>query len=211
LALWVDIGMSAFVPLLGYELTRGVGPKMARMTHCRPSKRSQSKIATIKRKVVMDDYSIRLARPEEQRELTRLSVRATMHAGYDEAFIDRSIPSLMITLPMISGNWVQVAQDGSSAVVGVVWVTPTALQGIALLQGLYVDPALWKRGIGRVLFRAAAARANEFKAGAIVINAEPSAEGFYRRMGATRIGEVPFYFSPETVLPQLLYVMPREL
>ena len=158
----------------------------------------------------MDDYSVRQAKPEEQRELTRLSVRATMHAGHDEAFIDRSIAALMITLPMISGNWVQVAEDSSSKIVGVVWVTPTALQGIALLQGLYVEPALWKRGIGRVLFGAAVARANEFKAGAIMINAEPSAEGFYRRMGATRIGEAPFYFSPETILPQLLYIMPRE-
>ena len=158
----------------------------------------------------MDDYSVRQAKPEEQRELTRLSVRATMHVGHDEAFVDRSIAALMITLPMISGNWVQVAEDSSSKIVGVVWVTPTALQGIALLQGLYVEPALWKRGIGRVLFGAAVARANEFKAGAIMINAEPSAEGFYRRMGATRIGEVPFYFSPETILPQLLYIMPRE-
>ena len=158
----------------------------------------------------MSDYSIRQAKPEEQRELTRLSVRATIHAGHDEEFVDRTIPSLMITLPMISGQWVQVAEDSSRKVVGVVWVTPTALQGIAMLQGLYVDPPFWKRGIGRALFGAAVARANEFKAGAIVISAEPSAEGFYKRMGAIRIGEVPFYFSPETVLPQLLYIMPRE-
>ncbi|MCP3394549.1 GNAT family N-acetyltransferase [Bradyrhizobium sp. CCGB12] len=158
----------------------------------------------------MDDYSVRKAKPEEQRELTRLAVRATMHAGHDEAFIDRTIPALAVTVPMISGNWVEVAQDSSSKVVGVVWVTPTGLQGIALLQGLYVEPALWRRGIGRVLFGAAATRATEFKAGAILINAEPSAEGFYKRMGATRIGEAPFYFSPETVLPQLLYIMPRE-
>ena len=158
----------------------------------------------------MNVYTVRQAKPEEQRELTRLSVRATMYAGHDEAFVDRSIAALMITLPMISGNWVQVAEDSSSKIVGVVWVTPTALQGIALLQGLYVEPALWKRGIGRVLFGAAVSRANEFKAGAIMINAEPSAEGFYRRMGATRIGEAPFYFSPETILPQLLYIMPRE-
>ncbi|WP_170323339.1 GNAT family N-acetyltransferase [Bradyrhizobium sp. STM 3809] len=158
----------------------------------------------------MGDYSVRLAKPEEQRELTRLSVRATLHAGHDDAFVDRSIPSLMITLPMITGNWVRVAQDNSGNVVGVVWVTPTALPGIALLQGLYVDPAHWKRGIGRTLFEAAVAQAREFKAGAIVINAEPSSEEFYKRMGATRIGEVPFYFSPETVLPLLLYLMPRE-
>ena len=79
-----------------------------------------------------------------------------------------------------------------------------------MLQGLYVDPPSWRRGIGRALFGAAITRAKEFKAGAIVISAEPSAEGFYKRMGAIRIGEVPFYFSPETILPQLLYIMPRE-
>jgi N-acetylglutamate synthase-like GNAT family acetyltransferase len=158
----------------------------------------------------MDAYEVREARPEDQRELTRLCVRATMHAGYDEAFIDRSMPSLTVTLPLISGDFVRVAQDGSSEVVGVVSVTPTALQGIAMLHHLFVDPACWKRGIGRVLFRAAVARARGMKAGAIMITAEPSAKGFYERMGAIRIGEGQFYLSPEVVLPHLLYVIPRE-
>ena len=168
------------------------------------------RIAAEKWQVVIGVYTVRQAKPEEQRELTRLSVRATMHAGYDEAFIDRSMPSLTITLPLISGDFVRVAQDNSNQVVGVVAVTPTGLQGIAQLYGLFVDPAHWKRGIGRVLFGAAVTRAKEIKAGAIMIYAEPSAEGFYKRMGAIRIGEGPFYFSPETILPHLLYVIPRE-
>ena len=37
----------------------------------------------------MQSYFVRDAKAEEQRELTRLCVRATMQAGYDEAFIDR--------------------------------------------------------------------------------------------------------------------------
>src|SRR3954453_18222563 len=135
----------------------------------------------------MDVCTVRGAKPEEQRELTRLCVRATMHAGHDEAFIDRTMPALTITVPSITANYVRVAQDGSNQVVGVVWVTPTALQGIAQLHGLYVDPARWKRGIGRVLFETAVTRAKEMKAGAIIISAEPSAEGFYKRMGAIRI------------------------
>ena len=157
----------------------------------------------------MDAYTVREAKPEDQRELTRLCVRATMHAGHDEAFIDRTMPALTVTVPLINANCVQVAEDGSK-VVGVVVVTPTALQGIAQLYGLYVDPAHWKRGIGRVLFGAALARAKAIKAGALMITAEPSAEEFYKRMGAIRIGEQPFYFSPETILPSLLYVIPRE-
>lgn len=158
----------------------------------------------------MDVYAVRAAKPEEQRALTRLCVRATMHAGYDEAFIDRTLPALTITVPLLGANFVQVAEDGTGEVVGVVVVTPTALQGIAQLYGLYVDPTHWKRGIGRVLFGAAVARAKGIKAGALMITAEPSAEGFYERMGAVRIGEGPFYFSPETILPSLLYVFPRE-
>jgi hypothetical protein len=43
-----------------------------------------------------------------------------------------------------------------------------------------------------------------------MITAEPPAEGVCERMGAIRIGEGPFYFSPETILPSLLYIIPRE-
>jgi integrase len=137
----------------------------------------------------MGVYTVREAKPEEQRELTRLCVRATMHSGYDEEFIDRSMPSLTITLPEISGDFVRVAQDNLYEVVGVVCVMPTALQGIALLHGLFVDPARWKRGIGRVLFGAAVARAKGMKAGAIMIYANPSAEGFYLAWGEVQIAQ----------------------
>ena len=155
-------------------------------------------------------YTIREARPDEQRELTRLCVRATMHAGYDEAFIDRAMPALTITLPLLSTGCVLVAEEARGEIVGVVAVTTTMLQGIALLYGIFVDPARWKRGIGRALFGAAVARARELKAGALMIYAEPSAEGFYKRMRAIRIGEGPFVYSPEVILPHFLYIIPRE-
>jgi len=159
---------------------------------------------------VLEDYSVRNAKPEEQRQLTRLCVRATMHAGYDDAFVDRVMPGLTMTIPLISGGCVQVAQDSSEEVVGVVAVTTTTLQGIALLYGIYVEPERWKRGIGRRLFEAAVARTKELKAGALMIYAEPLAEGFYRRMGAIRIGEGPFFYSPETILPRFLYLVPQD-
>ena len=44
----------------------------------------------------MKPYSIRGAKREEQRALTRLIVRATLHSGYDEAFMTgrgRDLPS----------------------------------------------------------------------------------------------------------------------
>ena len=155
-------------------------------------------------------YSIRDGKREEQRSLTRLCVRATIHAGYDDAFIDRAMPTLTVTVPLITAGCVRVAENKSGAVVGVVAVTTTIIQGIALLHSIYVDPPSWKRGVGRALFGAAVTRAKELKAGALMIYAEPSAEGFYKRMGAIRIGEGPFFYSPEVIQPHLLYLVPRK-
>jgi GNAT superfamily N-acetyltransferase len=84
----------------------------------------------------------------------------------------------------------------------------TLVQGIALLNSMFVDPTFWKQGVGRALFGAAVVRARTLKTGALMIYAEPSAEGFYKRMGAIRIGEGPFFYSPDIVLPQLLYIIP---
>jgi GNAT superfamily N-acetyltransferase len=113
-------------------------------------------------------------------------------------------------MTLITGGAVQVAEQPSGTAVGVVTVTASGLNGVALLHGLYVDPPFWRRGIGRVLFEAAVARARALKTRGLMIYAEPSAEGFYRRLGAIRIGEGPFYYSPDVVLPHLFYVVPQK-
>jgi GNAT superfamily N-acetyltransferase len=133
-------------------------------------------------------------------------MRATMHAGYDEDFIARSMPGLTITLPTIMAGDVKVAEL-SGEVVGVVEVMNSALRGIAVL-GIFVDPPHWRKGVGRALFEAAVAHARTLKAGAFMIYASPNAEGFYKRLGAIRIGESPFYFSPEVIVPHFLYIVP---
>jgi N-acetylglutamate synthase-like GNAT family acetyltransferase len=157
------------------------------------------------RAIAMKPYSIRGAKREEQRALTRLIVRATQHSGFDDAFIDRARPALAVSLNgIVTGN-VQVAEQ-SGEVIGVVEVY-TALQGIAVL-GLFVDPTHWKKGVGRALFEAAIARARTLKVGAFMIYASPFAEGFYSRLGAIRIGEGPFSYAPEVILPHFLFIVP---
>ena len=135
-------------------------------------------------------------------------MRATLHSGYDEAFIDRARPGLTVSLNgIVTGN-VQVAEQ-SGEVIGVVEVLSTVLQGIAVL-GIFVDPAHWKKEVGRALFETAIARARTLKVGALMIYASPF-EGFYSRLGAIRIGESPFVYSPEVILPHFLFiVLPAE-
>jgi GNAT superfamily N-acetyltransferase len=89
----------------------------------------------------------------------------------------------------------------------VVEVLSTGLQGIAVL-GIFVDPAHWKKGVGRALFETAIARARTLKVGALMIYASPFAEGFYCRLGAIRIGAGPFVYSPEVILPHFLSIVP---
>ncbi len=151
-------------------------------------------------------WTTRPAKPEEQGELSRLCVRATRHLGYDDAFIDRTMPSLTVILPHIADGGVMVAEDEEGNVAGVVSTMPV-FPGFAQLNGIFVEPRFWRRGLGRVLFSAAVARAKELSRGAMIIHAEPSAVGFYERMGAVRIGQVTFFLSPEIELPILLYLV----
>ncbi|HYW60319.1 MAG TPA: GNAT family N-acetyltransferase [Xanthobacteraceae bacterium] len=169
-----------------------------------------------------EGYGIRQARVYERNALTRLAVRATRHLGYDNGFIERVTPTFAVTLRSIMVGDVQVCEDESLSVVGVVSVGSTLVQralvpgsrrtlAIVVLGGIFVEPAQWRRGIGRRLFAAAVARARERGAGVLMINAEPSAEGFYQRLGAIRVGESPFDVSPDVILPLLMYMMPREV
>jgi ribosomal protein S18 acetylase RimI-like enzyme len=48
------------------------------------------------------------------------------------------------------------------------------------------------RGIGRALFDHAVRRAASLGAGSVRIEADPYAEGFYRRMGARWVGEISY-------------------
>jgi hypothetical protein len=72
------------------------------------------------------------------------------------------------------------------------------VQGIALLDGLFVDPSC-----GNVASAGHSSRPRARK------NREGAAEGFYKRLGTVKIGEGLFYFSPDVVLPHFLYIVPQ--
>jgi len=61
---------------------------------------------------------------------------------------------------------------------------------LAELEHMWIKPEHMGNGVGRALFKQVVARAKSLDARAVELSADPNAEGFYRRMGATRIGEV---------------------
>ena len=92
---------------------------------------------------------------------------------------------LAITPVFLAGNEAfAVVVNGSFTGFHALRQTPEAWY----LEHLWILPEQIGHGFGRRLFMHAAARAAERGAGCLTIEADPHAEGFYRQMGAVRIG-----------------------
>src|SRR5919199_4655177 len=132
---------------------------------------------------------IRRASPGDADPLTRIAFAAKRYWGYPERWIEQWSESLTITPGFVRRNEVYAAVVegeivGFYALVG---------EGQRIeLEHLWVSPEHIGAGIGRALFDHAARRAASLGASSLGIEAEPNAEGFYRRMGARRVGEISY-------------------
>ncbi|MDP5277476.1 GNAT family N-acetyltransferase [Sphingomonas sp. DG1-23] len=68
--------------------------------------------------------------------------------------------------------------------------------GQAELDGLFVDPAVWRTGLGRDLVRAARAVASRRGANSLQVVAAPEARGFYEACGFVASGTAQTRFGP---------------
>jgi GNAT superfamily N-acetyltransferase len=152
---------------------------------------------------------VRAARVNDAGRLTQIAVRATKHeGGYDDAAIARFMPGLKINLALIAAGLVFVAEDEAGIPCGHVALRPTGMGGLVLLEGIFVDPASSRGGIGRRLFATAVEHARKMAGNAILIYSSPHSTGFYARQGAIRIGTTPFVFSPEVQLSMFAFSIP---
>jgi GNAT superfamily N-acetyltransferase len=74
----------------------------------------------------------------------------------------------------------------------------------AELDGLFVEPAHWRTGIGRRLVEAAAQAAAAAGAGCLHVIANPAAVAFYARCGFIAEGETQTRFGPAPTMVRLL-------
>lgn len=143
---------------------------------------------------------IRRARQEEADALTALATRAKAHWGYDAEFMDRVSDAMVLSPADIAAHEVFVLQDPAGAVVGFHRVIPG---DPAELEDMWVEPETMGNGHGRRLFEHAAAIARSLGAGALELDADPNAVGFYERMGMLRVGETPSTRIPGRALPRM--------
>ncbi len=129
------------------------------------------------------------ARPGDAGALSRVAFAAKRYWGYPERWMERWRESLTITPEFVGTNEVYAATLneeilGFYALVG---------EGREIqLEHLWVSPERIGTGVGRLLFDHALRRAASLGAEMLRIEADPNAEGFYRRMGATRVGETSY-------------------
>jgi GNAT superfamily N-acetyltransferase len=122
---------------------------------------------------------VRPGAPGEAAALTDLALRAKAHWGYDEAFMERARPELVVADDDLPRTLV-AERDGAPA--GFATLDPRARELVAL----FVAPEAMGAGVGKALLAAAREAAGGRE---LLIESDPNAEPFYLAQGARRVGE----------------------
>ena len=153
----------------------------------------------------MSGVTLRRARPDEAGVLSDLAIAAKGFWGYDQAFIESCRAELTLRPEDVARRNVVVAEVGG-VVVG--FYSVDGDPPVGELGNLWVRPGEIGTGLGRVMWRDAMATAAAAGFEYLEIGAEPNAEGFYRRMGAERVGEQPSGSVPGRMLPLMRVRVP---
>ena len=146
--------------------------------------------------------TIRSASAADAQALTTIALEAKRYWGYPEHWIKHWESELTISSEYIRDNQVYVHEDdGEIRGFYALCVDGTKAE----LDHMWVTPAAIGSGIGKELFLDAMERAAKLNVNAVEISSDPNAAGFYKRMGATQIGEVdaPVDGQPGRKLPRL--------
>ena len=146
----------------------------------------------------------RIIRPplvEELPALSELCFRSKAVWGYDDDFMEACRRELSIEPCDLRSTSIAVAeQDGK--LVGVAQIRVVGSK--ADLLKLFVDPTVLRSGIGTALFAWASDLATGQGADRVLIEADPDAAPFYRRMGAQDVGLARSGSIPGRMLPKLV-------
>jgi len=148
--------------------------------------------------------TIRAARADEVTGLSALALRSKAHWGYDAEFLEACRAELTVDADDLASAAVVVLEHAGRTAAFYV-LRPGDRPDTADLDFFYVDPDLVGAGHGRRLWRHMVGTARGSGYHRLTIDSDPHAEGFYRAMGARRVGEVPSGSIPGRSLPLLVF------
>src|SRR5262245_36701034 len=130
---------------------------------------------------------IRRALSDESETLSMIAHTAKRHWGYPESWIEQWREQLTITPDFIRNNRVFAALSEGN-VIGCCALVESIDK--LELEHMWTLPEFIGKGVGRALFEHAVRSARSLSFKEFEITSDPNAEGFYKHMGAKRIGEV---------------------
>ena len=149
----------------------------------------------------MTNLDIRLARPDDRQGLVELLWRASL--AWDvvrQDLLDN--PELIDVDPeMIARNQIFVAER-AGRIVGFATIVPRENNdgegegNDAELEGIFVEPADWRNGIGMALLHQIEREAQAWGANRLHVVASPNVEGFYLAAGFIQTAEQQMPFGP---------------
>jgi GNAT superfamily N-acetyltransferase len=131
---------------------------------------------------------IRKAQSGDGRELTRVAHAAKRFWGYPEKWIRLWKRDLTVTSDFIRDQPVFCAVRGST-IVGFYGLSGDRSR--RELEHFWVDPDAIGAGVGRLLFGHLLRHLRRVGVTKLTIASDPNAEGFYRKLGARRVGTTP--------------------
>jgi len=132
--------------------------------------------------------TIRLARPDERLDLEALQRRASLALPEYREQLEAHPEVIDLPAEQIAEGQVLVAE-----LVGRIAGFAAVIAGE--LDGLFVEPDLWKHGVGSALIEAAAHEAR-MQGLSLTVTANPTARLFYEKCGFTLEGERETMFGP---------------
>jgi GNAT superfamily N-acetyltransferase len=142
--------------------------------------------------------SIRDAHRAERELLEDLQRRASLHSSpYRDQLLEHP-NAIELPATQIDDGLVRVAER-SGVPVGF-HVLLCVVDGACELDGLFVEPELWRSGIGRLLIQDADAIARRKHATVIDVTANPDAIAFYRSVGFSEGDEMATRFGPARLM-----------
>lgn len=133
-----------------------------------------------------NEMLVRVATPKEKEALEALQWRASLANPGDRENLLAHPDAIELPLEQIESGGVLVA-EAEGSLLGFAAVLPRD-DGDAELDALFVEPDIWRGGIGRALVQHSAALARSLGARALHVVGNPHAEGFYLACGFERVG-----------------------
>jgi N-acetylglutamate synthase-like GNAT family acetyltransferase len=142
--------------------------------------------------MTMDLSAGHMIRDARAADAPRLTEIVHSSRAYDGAY-HTVITSLTIDAAYVAANPTRVCVDGESEIVGFasLLLPGRGVAGEAELDYMFVADGQQGRGIGRTLIADVVGVATGLGVERIHIVSHPPSEGFYRSVGAERVGEIP--------------------